>query len=58
MNKLLLCSGLAAVTAVPFSADAFGFGPHFGHGGGLLGVVLVVAVVVAVVVLVQNAGRR
>lgn len=58
MNKLLLCSGLAAAATLPFTADAFGFAPHFGHGGGTLGVVLVVAVIVAVVVLVQNASRR
>lgn len=58
MNKLLLCSGLAATAALPFSADAFGFGHFHGHGGGLLGALLVVAVVVAVVVLVTNTSRR
>jgi hypothetical protein len=59
MRKLLLCSGLIAAAALPFTADAFGFGHfgHFGHGG-LFGVLLLVAVVVALVALAGNANRR
>jgi hypothetical protein len=57
MKKLLMFSGLAGAGALPFTADAYGFG-HFGRGGGMLGGLLVVALVVAVLVMVTNTHRN